>query len=671
MPYLTLYTDLSPNFPFIFSFFEQIRSTAAITEEKIYIPPAPLWDYGRITSHQLLWEAVSEDKQNKKNISHAWRKWLHQLLEAAKRKQDILLFGRETNLCRQRNFLDLLRAQKELKNYTIRFMAVIGRPACLFEQSARMEWLRAWADEMSSPQMYYWAREYGKIAELPKLWHQEVGSENVTVLADTSDTAQATGLSNSHEHILHALGLSAHEQTGAIVNQLLLASREARHLLFLSNVSNNSWPSLDCSRILQTLRDLEQRERWDNRPIAHPKFRRALQVHEATTLQALESMLKTPADSLSCPQTLQADAPWEPYNLLHDDIVKSYAESLTPDLAAALRQRFVQDKDLLWQGHKRIAAELDKLHPAFSHISVEAQAPMVSVLTLAHNQEKFIGKCIESVLEQVTTFTVQHIIVDHCSSDGTADIIRRYATDYQSIRPALLTRWIPDQNVRELFTRCRSEFAALCDGDDYFSDPGKLQRQVDYLQSHPDCGLCFHPVDVIYEDGSPARVYPPEHLLPGGVRQYYTIKDLLFSNIIQTNSVMYRWRFRQGLPEWFDATLVPGDWYWHLLHAETGQIGYMRDRMSVYRRHSASLYSTAEKSHVEHRAAYGLEELRTYHICNKHFNGRYYKDFCRLATGVFADFLQLYIETDDDTLLNRGIALCPDFAKEFLQHVKV
>ena len=135
--------------------------------------------------------------------------------------------------------------------------------------------------------------------------------------------------------------------------------------------------------------------------------------------------------------------------------------------------------------------------------------------------------------------------------------------------------------------------------------------------------------------------------------------------------IMYRWRFRQGLPDWFDATLVPGDWYWHLLHAETGQIGYMRDHMSVYRRHSASLYSTAEKSHVEHRAAYGLEELRTYNVCNKHFKGRYYKDFCRLATGVFADFLQLYIETDDDTLLNRGIALCPDFAKDFLQHVKV
>ena len=297
---------------------------------------------------------------------------------------------------------------------------------------------------------------------------------------------------------------------------------------------------------------------------------------------------------------------------------------------------------------------------------------MLTVLTLAYNQAAYIGKTIESVLAQQTDFPVEHIIVDHCSTDGTQDVIAAYADRHASIRPVLLARRSSKgANVRALFSRCRSKYAALCDGDDYFTDPLKLQKQVDFLEAHPECGLCFHPVDVLYEDGSPSRVYPPEELLPGGLRKFYTLKDLLFANLIQTNSVVYRWRFTEGLPDWFDPTLVPGDWYWHLLHAETGLIGYLRAHMAVYRRHATSLYATAEGDHVMHRGVHGLNELRAYNVCNRHFHGRYYKDFQRLAVGVFADFLQIYISKGDDSLLQQACSLCPDFARDFLAQVRM
>lgn len=296
-----------------------------------------------------------------------------------------------------------------------------------------------------------------------------------------------------------------------------------------------------------------------------------------------------------------------------------------------------------------------------------SQEPFLSVLTLTRDHSSMLIENIRSVIEQKVSFTLQHIIVDDASTDDTAEIIKRYAARYPHIKPILLrNKSIRGENVRALFEQCRSKYAVLCDGDDYFTDPDKLQTQVDFMERNPDCALCFHPVSVVYEDGSPTKTYPPANLLPGGERLWYTLQDLLVSNFIQTNSVMYRWRFQSGLPDWFDPTLIPGDWYWHLLHAETGKIAYLRKPMSAYRRHAASLYALAEKDHVAHRHQHGMEELHTYSVCNAHFGNRYYQDFSRLARGVFADFVQDFLKTKDDSLLQKGIAAAPDFARDFL-----
>ncbi len=297
----------------------------------------------------------------------------------------------------------------------------------------------------------------------------------------------------------------------------------------------------------------------------------------------------------------------------------------------------------------------------------------VTVLTLSYNVRSYISQNIESIISQRCSIPVQHIIVDDGSDDGTQELIESYAKQYPHIKPIFIPRFPRHQceNVRTMFARCQSRYVAICDGDDYFTDPLKLQKQIDFLEKHSECSLCFHPVDVLYEDGSPSRVYPPEDLLPGGIRKFYTIKDLLYANIMQTNSVMYRWRFQEGLPEWFDPTLVPSDWYWHLLHAEQGLIGYIRDHMSVYRRHTSSLYASAEGNHVDHRKIHGMNELRTYSMLNKHFKGKYYDDFCRLAMGVFADFVHIYATSGDDSLIQQGVTICPDFGRDFLRQIKI
>jgi len=307
--------------------------------------------------------------------------------------------------------------------------------------------------------------------------------------------------------------------------------------------------------------------------------------------------------------------------------------------------------------------------------SVEVTRPEIHacVLTLTQNHAPFIMDCMDSVLAQQTAFPVQHIIVDDRSTDDTRHIIYEYAQKYDSILPLFLPSYqAGGKNVRVLFDACRSPFAALCDGDDYFTDPQKLQKQVDFLTANPDCGLCFHPVQVVYEDGTQRqRIYPPLELLPRGVRSHYYLADLLQANIIQTNSVMYRWRFREGLPDWFRSDLVPGDWYWHILHAEMGKIGFLNEIMGVYRRHPASVYYSAEiDSTIIHRLKHGMKELACYDAVNSHFSNKYIRRLQGLANGVFADFFNYLLRTDDSTVLNEAIEKYPQFAAGFLQELR-
>lgn len=319
------------------------------------------------------------------------------------------------------------------------------------------------------------------------------------------------------------------------------------------------------------------------------------------------------------------------------------------------------------------AAAVPTVLPEFKNLQLPLQAPPVlSVLTLSYNQEKYIGECLESVLSQKTDFPVQHIVVDDGSSDATADIILGYARKYSRIVPIFLKRpRRAGENVRLLFSACRSPYAALCDGDDYFTDPLKLQKQVDFLKANPHCSICFHPVDVVYEDGRESRIYPTPDMLTRPAGENYTLRDLLRANLMQTNSVVYRWRFAEGLPVWFKPDLVPGDWYWHVLHAEKGDIGFLPERMAAYRRHAASLYASAEVHHTSHRLIHGMRELEVYDTLDRHFRRKLHKEFSGLADGVFADLTSYYAETGDDGPLIRACESWPMLGRDFLNKLKL
>ncbi len=301
--------------------------------------------------------------------------------------------------------------------------------------------------------------------------------------------------------------------------------------------------------------------------------------------------------------------------------------------------------------------------PGATCIELEQTVPRVAVVTMAYNHKKFIKKNIYSVLTQQTNFSVIHIISDDGSTDGTKEMILRYAAKYPHIKPIFNTYNKQTSVISSLFDQIPCEYVALCDGDDYFTDPEKLQKQVDFLDKNPSCGLCFHPILTLFE-GQPgvSRVYPSLDYMPRGIQEKYYLPELLQYNLIQTNSVMYRWRFRnQGLPAWYAHGTMPSDRYWHLLHAECGHIGFQNEIMAVYRRHTESLFYQTEISTAVHRRKYGAPEVILYDILDMHFEGQLTEMLHLQSIDVFMTLVFDARNIQDSFYLKRFLKICPSF----------
>ncbi|MDR2050479.1 MAG: glycosyltransferase family 2 protein [Deltaproteobacteria bacterium] len=392
---------------------------------------------------------------------------------------------------------------------------------------------------------------------------------------------------------------------------------------------------------------------------------------EAAALLGLDRLFPEP----------EPEPDWEPWSGLTPEVASKVAARLEADFVRELLKPFAGLPAHCQTREQRLVhqALLQALPQALPGVSAPAgspapriipeKPPKLSVLTLAYNQADYIGDCIEGVLAQQTNFPFQHIIADDASDDGTQEIILDYAAKHPHILPIFQrTRSFGPGNVHALFDMARTEYAALCDGDDYFTDPLKLQTQADFLDAHPDCGLCFHPVRVLYENAPEKEgIYPPPEGLPRGVRRFYYLSELVRANMIQTNSVMYRWRFRQGLPQWFRSDLMPGDWYWHLLHAEKGKIGFINKIMSVYRRQAGGVYALSAKDKLRHRNKVALAELETYKVINEHFQGQFETFMFGLARTVFLECLRYKRQGRGDAVFDKLAEKYPELAEDFSQ----
>ncbi len=213
--------------------------------------------------------------------------------------------------------------------------------------------------------------------------------------------------------------------------------------------------------------------------------------------------------------------------------------------------------------------------------------PLVSIICIAYNQEKFLRQTLDGFMMQKTSFDFEILIHDDCSNDNTPEIIREYSKKYPQIfKPTFESTNKFSKGdysfFSKMFTEANGDYIALCEGDDYWTDPNKLQVQVDFMNNNLDYSICFHPVSVVFEDKKNEPYIFPEQ----SDKKYFTLKKLLEKNFIQTNSVMYRKINYKN----FKLDGLPLDWYIHLFHAQFGKIGFINKVMSVYRRHPGGVW---------------------------------------------------------------------------------
>lgn len=212
----------------------------------------------------------------------------------------------------------------------------------------------------------------------------------------------------------------------------------------------------------------------------------------------------------------------------------------------------------------------------------------LSVLMLAYNHERYIAQAIQSALDQQTGFDFEIVIGEDCSTDRTRDIITDFCRRYPDrIRPLFRkTNLGMARNFVDTFHACKGDYIASLEGDDYWTCPDKLQRQVDFLDTHPDFAICCGRARVLDEVGiSASDVWPPDKA--GG----YTITDLLQNNFICTLTGVYRRKVLGTLPKWFE-TLMPSDWPLHAMVAQFGKIELTNDLFGVYRMHQGGVWTS-------------------------------------------------------------------------------
>jgi glycosyltransferase involved in cell wall biosynthesis len=213
--------------------------------------------------------------------------------------------------------------------------------------------------------------------------------------------------------------------------------------------------------------------------------------------------------------------------------------------------------------------------------------PKVSVFMMAYNHAPYVAQALDSALAQKTEFPVEIVIGEDNSTDGTRSIVKDYVQRYPTRIRALLheTNIGAHRNQIAVFEACKGEYLALLEGDDYWTDPLKLQKQVSFLDKNPDYALCFHNVLVLQNEATEGILYNQSTQ-----STTTTSLDLAIRNYIATVSCMLRRSF-PTMPEWFERAPA-GDYSLHMMHARYGKIGYLPEVMAVYREHEQSSWQS-------------------------------------------------------------------------------
>jgi len=222
--------------------------------------------------------------------------------------------------------------------------------------------------------------------------------------------------------------------------------------------------------------------------------------------------------------------------------------------------------------------------------------PLVSISCVTYNHEKYIKDALDGFLNQKADFTFEVLVHDDASLDNTADIIRKYEAKYPHIiKPIYQTENQYSKKDGEAGKihrdRARGKYMALCDGDDYWTDPLKLQKQFDCLEQNPAFSMCFANSTIIDNNGkttSSSRV--PDHY-----KRTLSQEDILNGFCPPTNTMLVKNDYLKSILQQKSSKIINNDYFFACLMAEYGEIAYIDNIVAAYRKHDKGTWSATSE----------------------------------------------------------------------------
>ena len=213
-----------------------------------------------------------------------------------------------------------------------------------------------------------------------------------------------------------------------------------------------------------------------------------------------------------------------------------------------------------------------------------------SVICNTYNHERYIAKCLESLVSQKTDFYYEIIVHDDASTDSTAEIIREYEKKYPMIRALYESENQFSKGVSMWDSTGKyaaGKYFAICEGDDFWVAPDKLQKQVDFMESHPEYSLCGHAAYCAFDNDSLSKT---NFMRPFSESKDVTMSDIIRGWAMPTNSFLFQTRLVSGTPP-YQGECRQSDFALMTFLALQGKVYYMNELMSAYRIQSATSWT--------------------------------------------------------------------------------
>lgn len=224
---------------------------------------------------------------------------------------------------------------------------------------------------------------------------------------------------------------------------------------------------------------------------------------------------------------------------------------------------------------------------------------------ITYNHENYIQQAIDSILMQKTDFHWKLYIGEDCSTDRTREICKSYQKEF----PEQIILLPPKKNIgaipnfKRTIEACPGQYVAILEGDDYWCDVNKLQKQINFLEDQPDLSGCYTNIHWLYPDGSLKAVHTGKKN-----QNKIGVEDMLERNYVATLTCVFRNNLF-SIPSWLD-TLYLGDWPLNIINSLYGNIGHIEDYTGVYRVHNTGIWSPLKEVQKEEHLIKMFERIR-------------------------------------------------------------